>query len=72
MINTTTRNLAREWRRKPAPRRWLHTIAHRWGRFTGYVICWHDADGVLWSGFQCDTCGKIEHIAECPSEFQSF
>lgn len=51
----------------------LHFLRHKLHLpWTGQIVCWTDADGVLWGGLQCDQCGKVFHKREAPRQFQSF
>lgn len=59
------------WRQRPF-RRFLHRLRHRFGSVPGTIEVWHDADGVMWSGFRCAFCGYVSSVHECPRRFQSF
>jgi len=48
----------------------LHLFAHLFGINTGMVISKHDADGNLWIGFQCSTCGAISGTLKAAWEQQ--
>lgn len=53
-------------------RDFLHSLRHKFGmNFAGDPRCWTRADGVLMSGYQCSTCGKLFHVHKAPKWMQS-
>lgn len=46
--------------------KWLiHQLAHLFMLNVGCLSVWED-DDKTWIGFQCLTCGRLQHVQECP------
>ena len=49
----------------------FHWVAHLLGWNGGRVVSKYDEDGVLWIGFQCEKCSRVQGAAPVDMRFRA-